>query len=85
MSFAQTAVYWRSEDLRSQLDNTMPFPPFREGLAGAKAQAGHLASLSDSELQLRDSAGLNRSSPISRHASERLAYLHLGSIQLRGL
>ena len=28
-------------------------------------------------LQLRDSAGLDRSSPIARHASERLAYLCL--------
>jgi hypothetical protein len=63
----------------------MPFQLFRESLVGAKAQAGYLASPSGSELQLRDSAGLNRSSPISRHASERLAHLHLVDIQLVGL
>jgi hypothetical protein len=42
-----------------------------------KAQAGILASPIEPGLQLRDSAGLNRSSPIKRRASGRLAHLHL--------
>jgi hypothetical protein len=42
-----------------------------------KVQAGILASPIKPGLQLRDSAGLNRSSPSGRRASGRLAHLHL--------
>jgi hypothetical protein len=38
--------------------------PFREGVVERKAQAGILASPNGSGLQLRDSAGLDRSSPL---------------------